>query len=293
MALFDSDFLKKLEYLSLISKRVFRGSLMAQRRTMQMGAGIEFADHREYTPGDDFRYLDWNLFARLDELLLKRFQEEEDLHVYFLLDASRSMAFGNPPKFDFARQVAAALAYIALADLDRIAVIAFANDIMADFPLARGKGRILSLLKFLEGLNPLGEDTNLERVATGFIHREQRRGLVIVVSDLYDPAGFDRGLDLLRHRRYEPHVVQIYDKYEKEPADMLGDVEMWDVESGTSRKVTVTEKNMRQYRQLFDEFQTSVQGYCNRYGLGCTRTSTEIPFDQLILRMMRQAGAVR
>ena len=102
MPLFDSDFLKKLEYLSLVSKRVFRGSLLAQRRTMQLGGGIEFADHREYTPGDDFRYLDWNLYARHNELMLKRFQEEEDLHVYFLLDCSRSMAFGRPPKFDLA-----------------------------------------------------------------------------------------------------------------------------------------------------------------------------------------------
>src|SRR3989440_11480743 len=156
MALFDSDFLKKLEYLSLISKRVFRGSLMAQRRTMALGTGIEFADHREYTPGDDFRYLDWNLFARHNELLLKRFQEEEDLHVYFLIDCSRSMAFGSPPKFDFARQVTAALAYIALADLDRVAVVAFADDIVADFPLTRGKARILSLLKFMEDLKPQG-----------------------------------------------------------------------------------------------------------------------------------------
>jgi len=266
---------------------------LAQRRTMQLGGGIEFADHREYTPGDDFRYLDWNVFARHDELLLKRFQEEEDLHVYLLLDSSRSMAFGEPVKFDYARQVTAALAYIALADLDRIAVVAFANDIMADFPLTRGKGRILALLKFLEGLIPSGEDTSLERVATGFVHREQRRGLVVVLSDLYDTAGFERGLDILRHRRYEPHLVQIYDKYEKEPDGMLGDLEMWDVESGAARKVTVTEKNLRQYRLLFDDFQTSVQRYCNRYGLGCTRTSTEIPFDQLILRMMRQAGSVR
>src|SRR5438552_4137988 len=160
MALFSSDFLKKLEYLSLISRRVFRGQILAQRRTMQLGGGIEFADHREYTPGDDFRYLDWNLYARLDELLLKRFQEEEDLHVYFLLDCSRSMAFGNPPKFDFARQVAAALAYIALADLDRAAIIAFANDIVPDFPMTRGKDRILSLLKFLENLPPKGEVTD-------------------------------------------------------------------------------------------------------------------------------------
>lgn len=293
MALFDSDFLKKLEYLSLISRRLFRGSLLAQRRTRQLGTGIEFADHRDYSPGDDFRYLDWNLFARLDTLLLKRFQEEEDLHVYFLLDCSRSMAFGDPPKFDFARQVAAALAYIALADLDRVAVVSFASDIQADFPLTRGKGRILSLLKFLEAQEPAGEDTCLERVVTGFIHREQRRGLVVLVSDLYDPNGFERGLDLLRHRRYEPHVIQVHDRYEREPADMLGDVEMWDVESGTNRKVTVTEKNLLQYRRLFDAFQEQVQDYCNRHGLGCTRTSTEIPFDQLILRMMRQAGAVR
>src|SRR5262249_41807925 len=123
MALFDSDFLKKLEYLSLISRRVFRGQILAQRRTMQLGAGIEFADHREYTPGDDSRSRAWTVSARHDELLLKRFQEEEDLHVYLLLDCSRSMGYGT--KFDFARQVAAALGYIALADLDRVAVVAF------------------------------------------------------------------------------------------------------------------------------------------------------------------------
>jgi uncharacterized protein (DUF58 family) len=293
MPLFDSDFLKKLEYLSLVSRRVFRGTLLAQRRTMQMGGGIEFADHRDYTPGDDFRYLDWNLYARHEELLLKRFQEEEDLHVYFLLDCSRSMAFGNPVKFDFARQVTAALAYIALADLDRIAVVAFADDIVADFPLTRGKGRILSLLKFLEDLQPQGSDTNLGRVVTGFVHRNQRRGLAVIVSDLYDPAGFERGLDLLRHRRYEPHVVQIHDRQEANPTNVLGDLELVDVETTLGRKVTVTERNLRQYRKLFEEFQQSVQTYCNRHGLGCTRTTTEVPFDQLILKMMRVAGAVR
>ena len=194
--------------------------------------------------------------------------------------------------FDFARQVAAALAYIALADLDRIGVTAFADDIVADFPLTRGKGRILALLKFLEGVEPRGVDTDLERVVTGFLHRAQRPGLVVVVSDLYDPKGFERGFDLLRHRKYEPHVIQVFDRYEKEPEGMLGDVEMWDVESGSSRKVTVTEKNLRTYRQLFNEFQEKVQAYCNRYGLGCTRTSTEVTFDDLILRMMRAAGAV-
>jgi uncharacterized protein (DUF58 family) len=292
VALFDSEFLKKLEYLSLVSRRVFRGQLLAQRRTMQLGGGIEFADHREYTPGDDFRYLDWNLYARHDELLLKRFQEEEDLHVYLLLDCSRSMGFGKPPKFDFARQVAAALGYIALADLDRVAVVAFAGDIVADFPLTRGKARILSLLKFMEDLKPQGTDTNLAAVATGFVHRNQRRGLAVVVSDLYDPAGFERGLDVLRHRKYEPHVVQIYDRAEAEP-HLLGDMELFDIETETGQKVTVSERSLRQYKKIFAEFQESVQRYCRNYGLGCTRTSTEIPFDELILKMMRVAGAVR
>lgn len=292
MALFDSEFMKKLEYLSLVSRRVFRGSILAQRRTMQLGGGIEFADHREYTPGDDFRYLDWNVYARHDELLLKRFQEEEDLHVYIFLDASRSMAFGSPPKFDFARQVGAALAYIALADLDRVAIVAFGGDIIADFPLTRGKARILSLLKFLENLQADGSVTDLGRVASGFVHRTQRRGLAVVISDLYDPSGFERGLDILRHHRYEPHVVQVYDRQEAEP-DLLGDLELYDIETGSLRKVTVTERNLRQYRELFNKFQESVQQYCNTYGIGCTRTSTEIAFDELILRMMRVAGAVR
>ena len=291
MPLFDSDFLKKLEYLSLISKRVFRGSLLAQRRTMQKGAGIEFADHREYTPGDDFRYLDWNLFARLDELLLKRFQEEEDLHVYFLLDASRSMAFGDPPKFDFARQVAAALAYIALADLDRIAVVAFANDIVADFPLTRGKGRILGPTQVPGRADPSGEDTSLERVATGFVHREQRRGLG------------RRSQRSLRYGRLRTR---------SRPAAAPAATSRISCRSTTTTRKSRTTcsatsncgtssparaQGDRDAKRICGSiasssrtFRTSVQRYCNRYGLGCTRTSTEIPFDQLILRMMRQAA---
>ncbi len=289
--LFDSEFLKKLEYLSLVSRRVFRGQFLAQRRTMQLGGGIEFADHREYTPGDDFRYLDWNVFARHGELLLKRFQEEEDLHIYLLLDCSRSMAFGDPPKFDYARQVAAALGYIALADLDRVAVVAFAGDIVADFPLTRGKGRILTMLKFLEGLPPQGSVTDLSRVVKNFVHRGQRRGLAIVLSDLFDPKGYQGGLDLLRHHRYEPHVVQICDPSEADPA-IKGDVELLDVESDAIRKVTITERNLRQYRRIFAEFLESVRNYCNTYGIGGTLASTAIPFDELLLRMMRAAGAL-
>jgi uncharacterized protein (DUF58 family) len=289
--MFDSNFLKRLEYLSLISRRVFRGSLLAQRRTMQLGGGIEFADHREYTPGDDFRYLDWNVYARHEELLLKRFQEEEDLHVYFLLDCSRSMDFGEPSKFDLARQVTAALAYIALADLDRVAITAFSADIVADFPLTRGKAQILSLLRFLENLLAQGTETNLARVVKGFVHRNQRRGLAVVVSDLYDPDGYEAGLDLLRHRHYEPHVVQIFARKEAEP-DLRGDMELFDIETESQRKVTVTERNLRQYRKIFEDFQQTLQRYCRGHGITCTQTLSETPFDELVLGMMRVAGSV-
>jgi len=291
MPLFDSDFLSKLEYLSIVSKRVFQGRLIAQRRTRQLGAGIEFADHREYAHGDDFRYLDWNVYARHEQLLLKRFHEEEDLHVYVMLDCSRSMGFGSPPKFDHARRVAAALAYIALADLDRVSVVAFADGVLADLPMTRGKGRILSLLQFLEQQELRGADTDLHRAATQFVRRRQRSGPVILVSDFYDPRGFRRGVDLLRYHRFEPHVVHVYDPAEAEPTT-LGDVEFVDAETGALRKVTVTEAGVRHYCRLYEQFVAEMRTYCRAYGLSLTRASTSVAFDDLVLRMMRQTEVV-
>ncbi len=289
MSLFDSDFLKKLEYLSLVSRRVFRGKLLAQRRTKQLGGGIEFADHREYAPGDDLRYLDWNVYAKYGDLLLKRFQEEEDLHVYILLDASRSMDCGSPNKFDYARRIAAALAYIALADLDRVSIMAYADKPLDVLPLTRGKDRVLSILKFLENVKPGGTATDLATVAKSLVNRAQRTGLVVIISDLYDQAGFRAGVDLLRHRRFEPHVIQIHTEEEANPS-FLGDIELDEIETGQRRKLTVTERKLKQYRQLFHEFLAAIETYCKTYSLSCTRSTTDLPFDELILRMMRASG---
>ena len=296
--MFDSEFLKRLEYLSLLSKRLFRGQLLAQRRTKQTGGGVEFADHREYIHGDDLRYLDWNVYARHGDLLLKRFQEEEDLHVYLLVDCSRSMDSGETDpglavdKFSFARQLAAGLAYIALADLDRVSVIAYDDKIRATFPLVRGKDSVLSLLRFLEGLRTSGQATDLRAVAGDFVRRAPRSGLVLVISDLFDRQGFRGGVDLLRHRRFEPHVIQIHTPAEAKPS-LLGDVELFDVESHESRKVTVTERKLRQYEALFRSFLRDVEAYCRTYGLSHTRATADIPYDDVLLKMMRVAGAVR
>ena len=290
--LFPPDFLTRLEYLSIVSKRVFRGQLLAQRRTKQMGSGIEFSEHREYTTGDDLRYLDWNIYARHGDLLLKRFQEEQDLHVYLMLDCSRSMAFGNPAKFDLARHLVAALAYIALADLDRISIIAWADGVVAELPVTRGKAQTLPVMRFLEELPTCGHDSNLEKAVQGMLHKGARTGLAIVVSDLFDEHGFQRGLDQLRYRRFDAHVIQLHDPKEADPA-LLGDAELVDIETDVARKVTVTERSLKKYRQLFTDHQLAVREYCRTYNLGCTQSPSTIRFDELVMRMMRETGTGR
>ncbi|QEG41384.1 DUF58 domain-containing protein [Roseimaritima ulvae] len=284
--MFDSEFLKRLEYLSLLSKRVFKGQLLAQRRSKQLGGGVEFADHRDYLHGDDLRYLDWNVYARHGDLLLKRFQEEQDLHVYLLLDASESMNTGEPNKFLFARQIAAALAYIALADLDRVSIVAYDDKIVDTLPLMRGKDNVLALLRFLDQLKTGGKKTDLAAVASEFGRRAPRTGMVLIISDLFDQAGFRDGIDRLRHQRFDPHVIQIHTQQEAQPT-LLGDVEFEDVESHQRRKVTVTERKLEEYKTLFANFNEDIQRYCRTYGLSHTRATTDVPFDAVLLKMMR------
>ena len=287
--LFPPDFLTRLEYLSMMSKRVFRGRLLAQRRSLQTGAGLEFSDHREYAPGEDLRYLDWNIYARHGQMLVKRFQEEQDLQVSVLLDASRSMSIGNPPKFDRARQLAAAFAWLALADLDRAGISVFADGLVQELPGGRGRERILTLMRFLEGLPAAGQGTRFARSVQDFLQRSPRPGLAIVLSDLLDPSGVSEGLDQLRHRRFDLHVVQLFDPRDARP-ELLGDVELEDPETGEVQQVRITERVASDYRRAFLEHQESIRGYCLRYGFRWTAADSSVPYDQLMLQMMKAAG---
>lgn len=289
MPLFNSDFLPRLEYLSLVARKAFQGQMMAQRRSRQLGSGIEFADHRQYHAGDDFRYLDWNLYARHGELMLKRFQEEQDLHVYLLLDCSRSMATGEGRKFDLARQLAAALAYIALADLDRVAVYAFANGVLKEFSLTRGKARIVALMEFLDAMVADGDGTDLPRLVAEFSSRAPRPGMAVILSDLFCPNGYETAIDSLRYQRFEPHVVQIHNPDEAEPK-LLGDVELVDAETGELRRMTITEQQVRKYREAFRNFLATLQTYCTDKGVGCSVTDTNTSYYDLVLKMLRTNG---
>ena len=287
--LFPPDFLTRLEYLSMMSKRVFQGRLLAQRRSLQTGSGLEFSDHREYAAGEDLRYLDWNIYARHGQMLVKRFQEEQDLQVSVLLDGSRSMSFGVPPKFDSARQLAAAFSWLALADLDRAGITVFADGMLQELSGGRGRERILGIMRFLQALSAAGQQTQFGRSVQDFLRHTPRPGLVIVISDLLDPAGFAQGLDQLRHRRFDLHVVQLFDPRDANP-QLLGDVELEDLETGEVRQVRITERIAADYRKAFLAHQEAVRSYCLRYGFRWTAADSSVPYDQLMLNMMRSAG---
>ena len=287
---FDSEVLKKLEYLYIVSKKIFRGRIKAERRSVKRGVSVEFADYRNYTPGDDFRYIDWNAFARLDELLLKLYEEREDLHLYFLVDASRSMTYGNPPKLLYAKRVAAALAYIGLSNLDRVSITAFSNDGQHRLPPERGKGKIFTVLDFLDRIQGSGQ-THLEDSFQTFIHTTKRRGLIVLISDLFDPAGFVSGLNVLRFQKHDLFVIQLIDAQEARP-ELLGDLHLVDMETSRIRPVTVNEGHLRRYYALFDQFCEDLDRYCTQREIGLVRTEVHVPFEELILRILRMGGFV-
>jgi len=285
---FDSEFLKKLEYLYIVSRKVFAGRIKAERRSRKFGVSVEFADYRNYTPGDDPRYIDWTAFARLDELLLKLYEEREDLHIYFLLDSTRSMSYGEPEKLLYAKRVVAALAYIGLSNLDHVSIYAFTGNGHHRLPPQRGKGKIFAVFDFLDRLEGEGE-TDLERAFRNFIHTTKRRGLIVLVSDLLDPRGFIPGLNVLRYQKHDLFVIHIIDEREADP-DLLGDIHLVDVETGRVRPVTINENRLRRYKMLFRQFCDDVDRYCVQGEIGLIRTTTKLPFDELILRIFRMGG---
>lgn len=285
-ALFDRDFLRKLEYLHIVSKRVFAGQFRAERRARKHGSGLEFADHRAYAPGDDFRHVDWTAYQRLDKLLLRLFEEEQDLPIYLFVDRSRSMATGQPSKLDYARQIAAALCYIGLAHLDRVSLIAYSDGCDRELPSQRGRGRIFKVFSFLGDLEP-GRHTDAREAFTRFCARERPRGVAVVISDFLDPNGFARGLDVLRFFRHDVFAVHVMTREEMTP-DLHGDHALLDVETGEMLDVALTPAMMAAYRRAFERFSTDLVRYCAKYRFGYLQAITEQPIEEAILRVFRQ-----
>jgi len=289
--LFDDDFQRKLEYLAIVSRRVFAGRMRAERRTKKTGSGVEFADHREYSPGDDFRYLDWNIYQRFGQLLLRLYEEEEDLAIYLIVDASGSMAFGSGEKLRYAKRVCAALAYVGLANLDRVAIVSTSDRVMERMPETRGKARIFKVFRFLRELEPAGV-TDLGDAMKTFVAQHKRRGLAVLISDLYDPQGFERGINVLRYNKFDPFVVHIVDPAEEKPK-LFGDVLLYDCETGDEREVTITPKVLERFREIHKEYTHEIERFCASRQTPYTRAETTMPFDELILRVFRRGGFLR
>ena len=281
---FEDDFLKKLEYLQVVSRRAFAGHRGADRRTRKRGRGLEFADHRGYSAGDDFRHIDWKAYQRLGRLLLRLFDEEQDLPIYLFIDSSRSMS--EPAKFDQARRIAAALCYIGLAHLDRVTLLPFDIKLGEETDPGRGKGRIFRVFELLERLDTRGP-TDLKEAFKAFGNRTRQVGLAVVISDFLDPHGFESGMKMLAGMGHDVFAVHITSSKDRDPG-ALGDVRFVDSETGELRDVDVTPSLASAYGQAWQAHQVEVEKFCGRYNLGYVRADAEQPFEQVILKTFRQ-----
>jgi uncharacterized protein (DUF58 family) len=290
-SLLDPHFLHRLEQLELVSRKIFLGLMKGERRSKRKGQSVEFADYKNYVKGDDLRFLDWNLYARLDRLFIRLFQEEEDLHFYVLIDNSLSMDFGAPSKLHYARQVAAALAFIGLVNMDRVVIEVFNERIVQSLPAVRGRKSLWRVMDFLQKLEPAGP-SNLRESLKTFTMKSSGKGIVILLSDMMDKEGYEEALRYLVSRQYDIYVIQVLSQEELEP-EILGDLKLIDIEDEDEAEITVSAPLIKRYKQNLAAFQATLQSYCNRRGITYLMTSNQVPFDKLVLSYLRKRGLVR
>ena len=297
------DLLRRLEQFQLLAARRAKSSSKGERRSRARGQSVEFADYRTYVHGDDFRYLDWNLYGRLERLFLKLYEEERELPVRIFLDASESMTFGEPRKFDFARQVAAAIGYVALSGFDRVSVIPFPDlAIGADTDpgariaelAARGALRSVrgkkSAIQFFQNLGTLtaGGSANLNEALRRGALEARQAGVAVVLSDFLDPAGYESGLTALVGRGFQVDLVQILAPDEISPTT-FGDLRLVDSETGAMQEVTFGRFRLKAYRQTVQNFMQRLREYCKSRGINFFTASSNTDLQDLLLKQLRQA----
>ncbi|QIF03046.1 DUF58 domain-containing protein [Roseimicrobium sp. ORNL1] len=283
----DPAFIRRLESLYLLARKILGGSLQADRRSTKKGAGITFADYAQYSLGDDYRSIDWRVYAKFESLLIKLFELEEDATIYLLVDHSPSMA----SKQQYAKELAAALGYIALNTLDRLAVYGLADKLRPLFDPTRGRNQVLPFLRSLEAAPSFGVDTDFTACAREFEARHRRKGLVCVVSDFLFPGGFEEGLSRLQWHKHEVFCLQTLDDNDLK-CPWKGDVTLECVETGASQRVTVSPREAKMYEEAITEWNSGLQRTCAKRGLGFVSTTTERPFDEVIQDLLRRGGLV-
>jgi len=289
--LLDPEFMNRLERLDIVSRKIFAGKMKGEKRSKRKGQSVEFADYRNYVAGDDLRFLDWNIYGRLERLFIKLFFEEEDLHVSVLLDASSSMDFGSPAKSLYANRVAAAIAYIGLVNYNRVTLCAFGEQFGPELIGVRGRHQISKVLNHLVDLEPAGAG-NLTAACRQFAIRHPRRGVVLLLSDFMDKGGYEVGLRYLVGRNYDLYTIQLLSPQEIAP-DLVGDLRLRDVEDDDIAEITVSRPLLNRYKQNLAAYCGQLNEFCSRRGIVYLFTSTAVPFDQLVLTYLRRRGLLK
>jgi len=290
--LITPELLRRLEQFQLLAQRRAKSSARGERRSRARGQSVEFADHRNYTAGDDFRYLDWNLFGRLDKLFLKLYEEERELPVTIFLDASESMTFGTPRKFDFARQIAAAIGYVALCGFDRVSVVAF-PEANGDAPArgglrsVRGRKSSMQFFQNLSQLNAGGKAALNESLRRGAL-TARRSGVAVVLSDFLDPEGYEAGLTALVGRGFQVSAVQILAPEEVKP-ETFGDLRLIDAETGAEQEVTFGKFRLSNYQKAVQNYIQRMREHCQARGINFFATTSDESLEKLLLKQLREA----
>lgn len=314
-SLLDPAFLRKLERLRIQARRAFPGTMRGERRSTQRGASVEFADFRKYEAGDDFRHVDWNIYARLERLMLRQFVEEEDVRIDILIDQSQSMRFGAPrSKFDFARRAAAALTFLGVSSLDRVGIAAFDSTLRDRMRALRGRGHLLNVLRFLDvlagngeaakvsGSEPGGETpsdsppapsrasarTDLSAVLRAYQRLNARSGIIFVISDFLDAGGFRTEMKLLARRGFDLNLIQVLAADEMQP-EAVGDLLFVDSETGETREITVNDRLVTAYKTALNEYTHGLELFCRSQGIGYTLVSADASFEDLLLKNLIEA----
>jgi uncharacterized protein (DUF58 family) len=291
--LFDEAFLRKLERLAILSRQAMAGQLQGERRSPKRGQSVEFADFRPYAPGDDFRRIDWNAYARLERFFIKLFVKEEDLTVHFLIDTSASMDWGQPNKLEYAIRAAGALGYVALAGLDRVTVTAFGdgkNNGGRYFPPRRGKAQALALFSFLQTLTAGGR-TDLAPRLRAYAAAATQPGPLVIFSDLLDDGWAD-GLRALASRGFEVTVLHILATDEVNP-DLTGDLKLLDTETGDEVEITADYDLLQRYHDGLAAWRQELRRFCGARGMHYVPVETFLSFEELMFALLRQRGVLK
>ena len=282
----DPAFMARLDQLDLMSRKLLAGKMKGERRGKRRGHSVEFADYRNYVVGDDLRFIDWNVYARLERLFLKLFLEEEDLALYVLVDVSKSCDYGQPNKAHYIKQVAAALGYIGLVNYNRVTLAAMSEGIVAETGNLRGRRRVPQMIDFLTGLQPAGS-SHFAEACKRFALSHRQKGVCVILSDFFDKGGYENGLRYLCGGNYDLFAIQVLSPQEIDP-DLQGDLKLKDLEDGDLTEVSITQPLIKQYKANLNAYCQGLKQYLSRRGANYLFTSTDLPFDTLVLNYLRE-----